>query len=227
VVTTSLRMVGRRTEYRQDRKSPAYSSSDLFGGYRSLYATVSVNRHRNTRRNDRVRILAMPHSFDVEAESPSSVQQILAAYASEEYWHARIAAGGPTATTTLDALDVAEDGTVTVSVTQHIGRQLLPKPARKFIGGDLKIVNRETWTPTEDGRARGQSNVSVPAGLGSGGAEAWMTPTQDGSLVRYVMRVEIKVPLVGRQFEKAIAGGLTKSVQAAHEFTDNWIAENG
>ena len=139
---------------------------------------------------------------------------------------ARIAAGGATAATTLDSLVVGADGTVTVRVIQNIGRQLLPGAAAKLVRGDLKIVNCETWTPVGDGRIRGESSVSVPGGLGSGGAEAWMTPKDDGSQVRYAMEVEIKIPLVGRKLEKSIGAGLAKSVHVVQRFTDTWVAEN-
>lgn len=166
----------------------------------------------------------MPHSFDVLTESSASVEQIHAAFGREDYWLARIATGNATAT--LDSLIVAADGTVTVRVTQHVGRQLLPGAAAKFVRGDLKIVNCETWVPAGDGQVRGQSNVTVPGGLGSGGAEAWLTPAGHGTRMRYAVQVEVKIPLVGRRFEKAIGAGLAKSIPAVHRFTDRWLEEH-
>lgn len=65
----------------------------------------------------------MSRSIDVSTGSPASVEQIHVAFGREDYWLARIA---PAATTTLDSLVVDGDGTVTVRVTQHLGRQLLP-----------------------------------------------------------------------------------------------------
>ena len=129
-------------------------------------------------------------------------------------------------TTTLDSLLVDADGTVTVRVTQHLGRQLLTGLVAKFVPGDLKILNCETWRPVGDRQVRGQVNVSVSGGLGSGRAEAWLAPASNGSQLRYAVRVEVKIPLVGGKLEKSIGAGLAKSIPAAQRFTATWIAEN-
>lgn len=168
----------------------------------------------------------MPHSFDILAESPASVEQIHAAFGREDYWLACIAGADANAPVTLDSLIVDDDGTVTVRSTQHVGRQLLPKPLTKFIPGDLKIVNCETWRSVGNGQVRGQTSMSAPGGLGSGGAEVWLRPADNGSRLHYVVRVEIRIPLVGGKFEKAIGAGLTKSIPAGLQFTESWIAEN-
>src|SRR5580693_4123178 len=119
----------------------------------------------------------MSRSFDVLTESPASVEQIHAAFGREDYWLARIAAGDAKATTTLDSLIVDPDGAVTVRATQHLGRRLLPGPVAKFIPGDLKILNCETWRPVGDRQVRGQVSVSASGGLGSGRAEVLLAPT--------------------------------------------------
>ncbi|GBE64903.1 hypothetical protein MFM001_13650 [Mycobacterium sp. MFM001] len=167
----------------------------------------------------------MPRSFDISAESPASVEEIHAAFAREDYWRARMAAAD--ATTTLDALVVDADGTVTVRVTQHVARQLLPGPVAKFVPGDLKIRHNETWAPVGDGQVRGQVIVSIPRGLGSGHAEAWLTPSGDGSQLRFAVKVELKIPLVGGKFEKLIGESLAVSIPAVERFTTTWIAEHG
>ena len=167
----------------------------------------------------------MSRSFDILTQSPASVEQIHAAFGREDYWLARIAAGDATATT-LDSLIVDADGTVTVRVTQQLGRQLLPGLVAKFVPGDLKILNRETWRPVGDRQVRGQVNVSVSGGLGSGRAEAWLAPASNGSQLRYAVRVEVKIPLVGGKLEKSIGAGLAESIPAVQRFTTTWIAEH-
>ena len=146
----------------------------------------------------------MSRSFDILTESPASVEQIHAAFGREDYWLARIAVGDATITTTLDSLLVDADGTVTVRVTQHLGRQLLPGPVAEFVPGDLKILNCETWRPVGDRQVRGQVNVSMSGGFGSCSAEAWLAPASNGSQLRYAVRVEVKIPLVGGKLEKSI-----------------------
>ena len=168
----------------------------------------------------------MSRSFDILTESPASVEQIHAAFGREDYWLARIAVGDAAITTTLDSLLVDADGTVTVRVTQHLGRQLLPGLVAKFVPGDLKILNCETWTPVGDRQVRGQVNVSMSGGLGSGRAEAWLAPASNGSQLRYAVRVDVKIPLVGGKLESSIGAGLAESIPAAQRFTTTWIAEH-
>jgi hypothetical protein len=61
---------------------------------------------------------AMSRSFDIFSESPASVEQVHAAFGREDYWLARIAAGGDN--TTLDSLTVDADGTVTVHAQRNV-----------------------------------------------------------------------------------------------------------
>ncbi len=166
----------------------------------------------------------MPRSFDVFTESPASVEQIHAAFGREDYWLARHAVGD--ATITLDSLIVDADGTVTVRATQHLGRQLLPGLVAKLVPGDLKILYSETWRPVGDRQVRGQVSVWVPGGLGSGGAEAWLVPAGNGSQLRFAVRVEVKIPLVGGKLEKSLGAGLAESIPATQRFTTTWIAEH-
>jgi Protein of unknown function (DUF2505) len=167
----------------------------------------------------------MARSFDILTESVASVEQLHAAFGSEDYWLARCAASG--APTTLDSLIVDADGTVRVRIAQHLGRQLLPGVVAKLVPGDLKILANETWTPVGDRQVRGQVSVSAPGGLGSGGAEAWLAPAGNGSQLRFAMRVEVKIPLVGGKLENSIGAGFVEGIPALQRFTATWIAENG
>jgi hypothetical protein len=166
----------------------------------------------------------MPRSFDILTESPATVEQVHAAFRREDYWLARWAASG--ATSTLDSLIVEADGTVTVRVTQHLGRQLLPGVVAKLVPGELKILHSETWRPVGDRQVRGRVSASAPGGLGSSRAQAWLAPAGNGSQLRFAVRVEIKIPLVGGNFEKYIGAGLAENLTALYRFTSTWIAEH-
>jgi hypothetical protein len=114
-----------------------------------------------------------------------------------------------------------------VRVTQHLGRQLLPGAVAKFVRGDVKIVQTETWRRDGDGQVRGQVDVSASGGLGSGRAESWLEPAEDGgSRLRSAVRVEVKIPLVGRKLEKTIGADLAKGIPEMLRFTTTWIDEN-
>ena len=167
----------------------------------------------------------MSRSFDVLTESPASVEQIHAAFGREDYWLARIAAGA--AETTLDSLTADADGTVTVRTTQHLGRALLPGLVAKFVTGDVKIVQTETWRPDGERQVRGQVSVSASGGLGSGRAETWLAPTNDGgSQLHSALRLEVKIPLVGGKLEKSIGASLAEGIPEMLRFTTTWIVEN-
>lgn len=169
----------------------------------------------------------MSRSFEIVTDSAASVEQVHAAFSRKDYWLARLAAFD--AASTLDSMVVEGDGTITVSVTQYLGRQLLPGPVAKLIPGDLKISHNETWRPVDDGRVQGQVDISAPAGFGSGHAEASIEPggpDGEGSTLRFDARVEVKIPLLGRTFERTIASELTKDIQEIQRFTTTWISEN-
>lgn len=166
----------------------------------------------------------MSRSFDVLTESPASVEQIHAAFSREDYWLARISAGA--AQITLDSL-VVDDGTVTVRTTEHLGRQLLSGPVGKMVGGDVKIVQTETWRPDGDGQVRGHVSAKASGGLGSVRAETWLARTDDGgSQLRTALRVEIRIPLIGGKLEKSLGAGLAQGIPEITRFTTTWIAEN-
>ena len=169
----------------------------------------------------------MPCSFDILTESPASVEQIHAAFRREDYWLARHAAFD--ATSTLDSLLVEADGTVTVRATQHLGRRLLPELVARHVPGQLKILHSETWRPVGDRQVRGQVSVSAPAGLGSGCAEAWLTPVGPAgteSQLRFAATVKVKIPFVGGKLESSIGAELAENIPAFQRFTTTWITEH-
>lgn len=169
----------------------------------------------------------MSRSFEIVTESLASVDQVYAAFSREDYWLARLVAFGDTST--LDALIVDADGTVTAKLTQHLDRQLLPAPVARLVPDGLRTVRTERWRPEGDQRVCGQLTVSVPGGLGSGSARGWLTPAGDGSQgsqLRFEVTVEVKIPLVGGRFEKSIGAQLTEDIPALQRFTTAWIAEH-
>jgi hypothetical protein len=165
----------------------------------------------------------MSHSFDISTESSASVEQLHATFGREDYWQTRLSGD---AATTLDSLIVHDDGSVTVRVTQHLGRQLLPGLVAKIVPGDLKLLYRETWRPTGDGTVRGEVSVSASGGLGSSRAQNWLVPVGSGSELRSTVKVDVKLPLVGGTLEKTIGASLTESIPEVLHFTTRWIDEH-
>jgi hypothetical protein len=87
-------------------------------------------------------------------------------------------------------------------------------------------MQSETWRPVGDRQVQGQLNISASGGLGTGRAEAWLEPAGNGSQLRFAMRVEIKIPLLGGKLEKSMEAGLAKDIPALQRFTTTWIAEH-
>jgi hypothetical protein len=113
--------------------------------------------------------------------------------------------------------------------TRRSAARTIGSPASRgctLIPGELKIVNRETWRLVGDRQMRGQVSVSASGGLGSGRAEAWVTPAGDGSQLRFAVRVAVKIPLLGGKLEKSIGAGLAEDIPAIQRFTSTWIAED-
>ena len=130
------------------------------------------------------------------------------------------------ALTTLESLSVDDKGAVSVAVTQHLGRQLLPAVVARIVPGDLALTYREIWRPDSAGIVRGQVAVSASGGLGSSRAENVLAPAAAGAELRVAIRVQVRIPVVGGQLEKTIGASLADSVPSVLDFTTGWIAEN-
>ena len=165
----------------------------------------------------------MPRSFDVAVDSPASVDEVLAAFGSEDYWLARIAT--QTGHSALESVVVDDGQTVRVTTVQDLGRDLLPGIVAKFYRRDIKIRHTETWTPSGD-RLRGEIDVAVSGAPGSGSATASVAPAGSGSLLTLNGTVEFKVPLVGGTVESFIAREFAQGIPDLQDFTARWVTEH-
>lgn len=167
----------------------------------------------------------MPRPFEVQTDSPASVDQIHLAFGDEAYWHARIAEFGGGATT-LDYLTVDSAGTVDVATTQDLRNDLLPGPLAKAFRGDLSVVRAETWRRNEDA-VSGEVTISASGVPGSGVGAAVLEPVSEGSRLTLTGTLEVRIPLVGGRIEKAIADQIVAELPQLTRFTSDWISQNG
>jgi Protein of unknown function (DUF2505) len=170
----------------------------------------------------------MPRSFDLSAESPAKVDEVLAAFCDENYWRARLAAfgtGPPGAT--LDSLIVDVDGTVKVATTLRLLRDRLPPLVNQLGRGDLQMVHTETWSRVAGKQVHGQIGIAVPGTPVSAAAAALLAPLGKGSRLKYRATVKVKVPLVGGKIESFMSGRLADGIMDIQRFTTAWISENG
>jgi hypothetical protein len=167
----------------------------------------------------------MPFPFDVSTETSASVEEVHSAFRDEHYWLARLAAFGGD-TMTLDTLIVDADGTLAVATTHDLRHDLLPGVLAKVFPGDLKILRKETWRPSDGRQVRGEVSVAARGMPGSGVGSAVLAPMSKGSRLRFTGVLEVKIPLVGGKIEKYIGDQLAAEIPEIQRFTTEWIAEH-
>jgi hypothetical protein len=166
----------------------------------------------------------MPRSFDVSFDSPASVEQVHSAFGDEGYWLARLAAFG--GSKTLDSLIVDSDGTISVVSSEDLRHKALPGILSTLYRGDLNVVSKERWTPTDHRRVSGEIIVAVTGAPGSGHGTAMLAPSGSGSRLELAGTVKFKVPVVGGTIESYVAAEFAKGLSEIQRFTTTWISEH-
>jgi Protein of unknown function (DUF2505) len=167
----------------------------------------------------------MPRSLALSLDAPVAVDEILAAFADEDYWQARLAAFD-SGTATLDHLTVEPGGCVTAALTVSLFSNRLPKVVTALAPGDLEMARTETWRPASDGQARGTIEVTVPGAPVSAVGKVTLVPVGSGARLDFSTIVQVNIPLVGGQVENFIVDRLGDEISAVQRFTNNWIVTN-
>ena len=167
----------------------------------------------------------MPRPFEVSTPTAAGVAEVHAAFGSEDYWRARLLEYGR-GSITLDRLEVDAEGTVVVRTTQDMRNDSMPGFIARAIPGDLKVIREETWRRAgEELRADvGMRTTGAPI---SGAATAVVSPTAEGSMLRFAGVLTVRIPLIGGQIEKYISSAIVEEIPGVQRFTTRWIAENG
>jgi hypothetical protein len=166
----------------------------------------------------------MPRPFDVSTASAATVDQVYAAFADRDYWRDRLAEFGGDSIR-LDSL-VVDAGSVFVGTTQDLRNDALPGLIAKAVPGSLKVIREETWRHGDDGVIHGDVVITTSGAPISGTADAVVSPSGTGSLLRFEGKVQVKVPLIGGQIEKYISSQIVEEIPAVQCFTTRWITEN-
>jgi hypothetical protein len=167
----------------------------------------------------------MPRSFALSLDAPVAVEEILAAFADEDYWQARLAAFD-SGTATLNGLTVGPDGSVTAALTVSLFSNRLPKVVAALAPGDLEMARTESWYPVSDGHARGTIHVAVPGAPVSAVGKVSLVSVGTGARLDFTTTVQVNIPLVGGQVENFIVGRLGDEIGAVQRFTNTWIVTN-
>ena len=165
----------------------------------------------------------MARSFEVTTSNRSPVAEVRAAFAHRRYWLERLEVYGGDSMS-LDAISVAEDGTIEIASTQDMRRGALPAVIAKALPAGFALNRTEIWRPISDGLFRGDVRIDAKGVRGSARGLAEVTPQAAGSSMRFSGSVEVGVPVLGGQIEKYIAAEIVKQIPGVGRFTDDWIA---
>jgi hypothetical protein len=164
----------------------------------------------------------MPRRLALSLDAPVDVDEILSAFADEDYWQARLAAfaGG---TATLDGLTVDPGGGVSAALTVSLFANRLPKLVTAVVPGEFEMARTECWHPVDDGTARGAITVVVAKAPVSAQGSVSLVPVAGGSRLDFSAAVRVDIPLVGGQVESFIVSRLGDEIRAVQRFTNDWI----
>lgn len=167
----------------------------------------------------------MPRSFDMSTDYPASVEAVLQAFSDEQYWLARLDDSGADHST-LDSMDVTDDGTIDVITTQVLRPDRMPAVVTQFHRGDLRIRREERWEPIVDGCATATVTGSILDSPASLTGTAVLEPVdRGGARLKFRATVEVKIPLVGGKLENFIGSQLVELLIREQRFTTTWIGE--
>jgi hypothetical protein len=169
----------------------------------------------------------MPRSFEMIADYPDNVENLLRAFGDERYWLAWLGTEYG-AGATLDSIGVGADGSVEVACTFALPHDQLPSVVTRVYKSDMQIERTESWSAITGGEATCTITASMPGTPATVSGTAQLTPhPADAGHAQILVRgrVEVRIPMVGGQIEKVIANQLTDLVTTRRQFTHSWISQ--
>jgi hypothetical protein len=112
---------------------------------------------------------------------------------------------------------------MSVTIDQVQAAQGIPSFAKKFVGEEINIVQKEAWSsPTA-----GAVSVEIPGKPGEIRGTVSVTEDDTGTTENVTMDVKVGIPLVGGKIEGLIAEMLTKALRAENHVGRQWLADQG
>jgi hypothetical protein len=113
-----------------------------------------------------------------------------------------------------------DDHGMSVVLDQVQAARGLPGFARKFVGDEINVVQKEDWTSPE----KGNITVTIPGKPGEMTGTALLTQDPDGTTETVNLSVKVNIPMVGGKIEGFVADMLRKALQAEHSVGVEWLA---
>lgn len=119
--------------------------------------------------------------------------------------------------------EVSVDGTgagMAVVIDQTQRAKGIPGFAKKFVGEEIRIVQRETWHDATSADLR----IEVPGKPGTMGGRITLTGDGMRTVERVTGEVQVKVPLLGGKLEGLVGDLLASAYDAEQRVGRAWLA---
>jgi hypothetical protein len=114
----------------------------------------------------------------------------------------------------------SDDNGMEVTIDQVQAAQGIPSFAKKFVGDEINIVQRESWSsPTE-----GDINLTIPGKPGEMTGTARLSESGGVTTETVEMTVKVNIPLVGGKIEGLIADMLLKALKAENKVGRDYLS---
>jgi hypothetical protein len=119
--------------------------------------------------------------------------------------------------------DVSIDGaaeTMTVVVDQTQPAKGIPSFAKKFVGDEIQIVQREQWK----GGLGATLEVEIPGKPGALDGSISLFPNGSGTIEDVAGDISVKIPMLGGKLEALIGDLLTAALRTEERVGKAWLA---
>lgn len=111
---------------------------------------------------------------------------------------------------------------IQVHIDQWLPTSGVPSFAKKFVGEETNIVQREIWTTP----VLGDITVTIPGKPGDMTGTARIAEAHGVTTETVSMTIKVGIPLVGGKLEQLISGLLLKSLQAENKVGRDYLSRS-
>lgn len=116
---------------------------------------------------------------------------------------------------------IAPEGSgMSVLIDQHRPADEVPSFARKFVGDEINIQQREHWSSPTDASLE----VTIPGKPGQMKGTVHLAGDAGGTTETVAVDVKVSIPLIGGKVEGLIADMLVKALKAENKVGRDWLA---